>query len=154
MSRPRARVRGFSLLEVLLVVGLIAVTGVLAAGVMGGGFDRIALQSTAKQLAAQLRYTRAQAISTGVPQRFTLDPVARTWSAPNGRAGTIPPSLEVEFTGAREIQTRDDEGAVLFFADGAATGGRIRLDLRGAVWQIDVAWLTGEVRLARARGAP
>lgn len=154
MSHRIARVRGFSLLEVLLVVGLIAVTGVLAAAAMSGGFDRIALQSTSKTIAAQLRYTRAQAISTGEPQRFVIDPQARTWQAPNGRHGTIPEPLEVEFTGARELQSSDSEGAILFFADGAATGGRIRVLLRSAAWQIDVAWLTGEVRLARAGTPP
>nr|WP_231583325.1 GspH/FimT family pseudopilin [Luteimonas sp. FCS-9] len=144
------RQRGFSLLEGLLVVGLIAVTGVLAAAAMGGGFDRIALQSTAKELAAQLRYTRTQAIATGQPQRFVLDPQARTWQAPNGRRGEIPERLDVEFTGARELQASASEGAIVFFADGAATGGRIRVALRGAAWQVDVAWLTGEVRLGRS----
>lgn len=150
MSHRIARVRGFSLLEVLLVVGLIAVTGVLAAAAMSGGFDRIALQSTSKMIAAQLRYTRAQAISTGEPQRFVINPQARTWQAPNGRHGAIPEPLEVEFTGARELQSSDSEGAILFFADGAATGGRVRVLLRDAAWQVDVAWLTGEVRLSRA----
>ncbi|MGO3128405.1 MAG: type II secretion system protein XpsH [Luteimonas sp.] len=150
MSHRIARVRGFSLLEVLLVVGLIAVTGVLAAAAMSGGFDRIALQSTSKTIAAQLRYTRAQAISTGEPQRFVINPQARTWQAPNGRHGTIPEPLAVEFTGARELQSSDSEGAILFFADGAATGGRVRVLLRDAAWQVDVAWLTGEVRLSRA----
>ncbi len=150
MSHRIARVRGFSLLEVLLVVGLIAVTGVLAVAAMSGGFDRIALQSTSKTIAAQLRYTRAQAISTGAPQRFVIDPQARTWQAPNGRHGTIPEPLAVEFTGARELQSSDSEGAILFFADGAATGGRVRVLLRDAAWQVDVAWLTGEVRLSRA----
>jgi len=149
MSHRIARVRGFSLLEVLLVVSLIAVAGVLAAAAMGGGFDRIALQSTSKTIAAQLRYTRTQAIATGEPQRFVIEPQARTWRAPNGRSGTIPASLDVEFTGARELQTADSEGVIQFFADGAATGGRVRVLLRGAAWQIDVAWLTGEVRLSR-----
>ena len=137
------------MLEVLLVVGLIAAAGVLAAVAMGGGFERIALQSTAKTIAAQLRYTRAQAIATGEPQRFVLDPQARTWAAPNGRHGEIPESLDIEFTGARELQARDGEGVIAFFADGAATGGRVRVLLRDAAWQVDVAWLTGEVRISR-----
>lgn len=149
MSHRIARIRGFSLLEVLLVVGLVAVTGVLAAAAMSGGFDRVALQSTSKTIAAQLRYTRAHAISTGEPQRFVLNPQARSWQAPNGRHGSIPESLEVEFTGARELQASADEGVIVFFADGAATGGRVRVLLRDAAWQVDVAWLTGEVRLSR-----
>ncbi len=153
---PRlASSRGFSLLEVLLVVGLIGVTGVLAAAAMGGGFERIAFQSAARELAAQLRYTRAQAIATGEPQRFTLDPAARTWSAANGaRRGGIPASVEVAITSAREVQPDAREGAILFFADGAATGGRVEVSLRDAVWRIDVAWLTGEVRMTRGRPAP
>ncbi len=157
MRAGRRQVRrpgGFSLLEVLLVVGLIAVTGVLAAAAMSGGFDRIALQSTSKELAAQLRYTRAQAITAGAPQRFTINPDARTWQAPNGRHGTIPEQLDIVFTGAREVQPSAGEGAVVFFADGAATGGRIRIEYRTAAWQIDVAWLTGEVRLTRAAEPP
>ncbi|KPN21259.1 type II secretion system protein GspH [Xanthomonas sp. Mitacek01] len=149
MSSRFARVRGFSLLEMLLVVGLIAAAGMLAAAAMTGGFDRIALQSTAKTIAAQLRYTRAQAIATGEPQRFVLDPQARTWQAPNGRHGTIPDTLQIEFTGARELQASETGGVIQFFADGAATGGRVRVLLRDAAWQVDVAWLTGEVRLAR-----
>ena len=152
--RPVRRPRGFSLLEVLLVVGLIAVASVLAAAAISGGFDRLALPSTAKELAAQLRYTRTQAIASGAPQRFVIDPQARIWQAPNGRHGTIPDQLEIEFTGAREVQPSANEGAVQFFADGAATGGRIRIGYRTAAWQIDVAWLTGEVRLARAEAAP
>lgn len=151
--RP-TRSRGFSLLEILLVMGLVAVTGLLAAAAMSGGFERIALQSTARELAAQLRYTRAQAIITGEPQRFTLDPAARAWTAPNGRQGRIPDALEIEFTGARELQASAAEGAIVFFADGAATGGRLRVGLRDATWQIDVAWLTGEVRLARGTASP
>ena len=54
----------------------------------------------------------------------------------------------------KKTVNQDDTSAYhLFFADGAATGGRIRVLLRSAAWQIDVAWLTGEVRLARA-GVP
>ena len=61
---PRGAPRGFSLLELLLVMALIAATGLLAAGVLSGGFDRMALRSGAKEMAAQLR-ARAHAIATG-----------------------------------------------------------------------------------------
>ena len=90
------------------------------------------------------------AIATGQPQRFVIDPAARTWQAPDGHDGEIPEALQVRFTGAREAQPAEGEGAVMFFNDGAATGGRIQLSRDGAAWNIDVAWLTGEVTLARA----
>lgn len=144
------RARGFSLLETLLVVALLALGAALAAAAVSGGFRGMELRSTAKEMAANLRYTRARAISTGEPQRFTVDPAGHAWTAANGRDGEIPARLSVEFTGAREVQPSEGEGAVVFFPDGAATGGRIRLGLDDAAWDIDIAWLTGEVTLARA----
>ncbi|WP_456359914.1 type II secretion system protein XpsH [Xanthomonas translucens] len=141
--------RGVSLLEMLLVVGLIAIAAMLAASVLTGGIDGMRLRSSAKEIAAQLRYTRAQAIATGQPQRFLIDPQAHRWQAPNGRHGAIPPSLAIRFSGAREAQRREGEGAIQFFEDGAATGGRIELLTRKASWRIDVAWLTGEVKVGR-----
>jgi general secretion pathway protein H len=148
------RVRGVSLLEMLLVVALLAAVSLLAAGAMSGGFAGMQLRSNAKQIAAQLRYTRTQAISTGQPQRFTIDPGAHTWTAPGNRHGDIPEKLGIRFIGAREVQPRQGEGAIMFFADGASTGGRVQLNAKKAAWNIDVAWLTGEVKLRRAEVEP
>ena len=142
---------GFSLLEMILVVALIAIASLLAAAVLTGGLDGMRLRSDSKEIAAQLRYTRAQAIATGQPQRFVIDPRGRRWQAPNGKHGEISPSLSVGFTGAREAQPRTGDGGILFFADGASTGGRVQLRTRQAVSRIDVAWLTGEVTLSRVQ---
>ena len=141
--------RGVSLLEMLLVVALLAVVSVLAAAAMSGGFAGMQLRGEAKKITAQLRYTRTQAIATGQPQRFTIDPEARTWTAPGNRRGEIAGKLGIHFTGAREVQPRRGEGAIVFFPDGASTGGRVQLSARQAAMNIDVTWLTGEVRLRR-----
>lgn len=146
--------RGFTLLEIMLVLVLIGAAGLVAAAVMTGGVDRMRLQSSAKQIAAQLRYTRTQAIATGTPQRFTIDPHGHTWQAPNGKHGDIPAKLGVRFIGAREAQARAGEGGFLFFPDGASTGGRVQLTMGQAAWNIDVAWLTGDVTIHRGRAAP
>ena len=137
----------------LLVVALIAAASVLAAAAFTGGMDGTRLRGSAKEIAAQLRYTRTQALITGLPQRFVVDPQAHTWQAPDGRRGEIPADLGIVFTGARQAQPSRGEGAVVFFADGASTGGRVRLSLRRAAWNIDVAWLTGQVKLRRAEAA-
>lgn len=140
-----ARVRGVTLLEMLLVIALIAAAGVLAAGALSGGLDGLRLRSSGKQIAAQLRFTRTQALASGQPQRFALDPVARHWQAPSGHHGEIPAGLEIRFTGARQAQRHEREAAIVFFPDGAATGGRIELQAKQAIWRIDVSWITGEV---------
>src|SRR5918993_734382 len=98
------RASGFTLVEVLLVMMLVAALSVFAAAVVTGGFAGMRLRADAKEIAAQLRYTRAQAISTGRVQRFLIDPAAHTWLAPDDRKGGIGQKIGVTFTGAREVQ--------------------------------------------------
>ncbi len=147
--RGAARQRGLSLLEMLLVIALIGAIGVLTVAALNGGIAGMQLRTASKQVAAQLRYTRSQAIASGRSQKFTIDPGAHTWRAPNGRSGDIPKSVGIVFTGAREVQPRRGEGAIVFFPDGASTGGRVKLHAKQAAWNVDVAWLTGEVKLKR-----
>ncbi|KAF1708874.1 type II secretion system protein GspH [Pseudoxanthomonas kalamensis DSM 18571] len=145
----KRRARGFTLLEILLVLGLIAVAGTLAALAFSGGLQGMQLRSEARQVAAQLRHTRAQAIASGQPQRFVIDPMRHQWQAPGERSGRISASLAVGFYGAREAQPHAGAGGVLFFPDGASTGGRVRLQAGRSAIDIDIGWLTGEVKMAR-----
>ena len=88
-ATPRL-VRGVSLLEMLLVVAIIAVASLLATAALSGGFDGLRLRSSAKEIAANLRYTRAQAIATGQPQRFVIDPRAHAWQGAERTQGRDP----------------------------------------------------------------
>jgi general secretion pathway protein H len=154
-GRPTSR--GFTLLEIVLVMAIIALATVLAAAAMTGGFKGMQLKASAKEIASNLRYTRTQAIATGQPQRFVIDPVKHAWQAPNAHHGAIPDKLGIEFTGAREAQVNgapSSQGAIEFLPDGAATGGRIRLTAGTAAWDIDVAWLTGQVKLRQGSAKP
>lgn len=146
MRRPA---RGFTLLEIVLVLAIIAFASLLAAAALGGGIEGLRLRSAAREVAAQLRFTRAHAIATGEPQRFVIDPGAHAWTAPKQRHGELPRKLAIAFTGAREAQPAPGQGAIVFFPDGASTGGRMRMALGDAAWQVDVAWLTGQVKVAR-----
>jgi general secretion pathway protein H len=135
----------------LLVLAIIAIAMLLGAGVLGRGMDGLRLRSAANGIAAQLRFTRAQALATGEPQRFTIDPAAHAWQAPKDRHGDVPARAAIVFTGAREAQPAEGQGAIVFFPDGASTGGRVRLQQGAAAWQVDVAWLTGQVAVSRTR---
>jgi general secretion pathway protein H len=148
-SARRRHAAGMSLLELVLVVALVAVAGLLVAAVYGGALDGVRLRGSAKEIAAQLRHTRAQAIAGGRAQRFEIDPVARRWQAPRGRSGRVPESVDVQFTGARELQPAAGRGAIVFFEDGGSSGGRVQLRSGAATWRIEVSWLTGEVTLSR-----
>ena len=144
---------GFSLLEMMLVLVLLAAATLLAMGAFGGGLRGMQLRSAAKDLAAQMRFARAVAISSGQAQDVVVDPQARRWQGAKGRSGDLPDGGEIVFTGAREVQPEGGKGAVRFFPDGAATGGRVRLLANGSGWDVDVGWLTGEVRVSRVQAA-
>lgn len=149
----RLRQRGFTLLEMLMVTVLIAGIGLLAAATMTGGTDRMKLNATAKEIASELRHARAKALATGTPQHFVIDPREHRWQSDADRSGTIPEALGVSFTGAREMQPAAGVGAIVFFGDGASTGGRVQLRHGSAMWTIGVTWLTGEVTLRRGEAA-
>lgn len=151
--RRRLRAGGFTLVEMVVVIALIAVITLIVYGAMSGGLDGLKLRGTAKALANELRFARAQAIATGTVQRFAIVPDARTWTGAKDHHGQLPKTYSVKFLGVRQVQTRQGEGTILFFEDGASTGGRIQLKVRNAAWNVDVAWLTGEVSVHRAERA-
>lgn len=156
-SRPCAgatRHSGFTLIEVLVVIALIALIGTMTAVAMSGGLQGMRLRSAAKEIATQLRFTRAQAIASGQPQRLVINPSGHLYAAPGRRNGRIPQELGIAFYGARQASAQAGEGAIVFYPDGASTGGRIELSAGQAVRRISVAWLTGEVRLETPGPAP
>lgn len=148
------RQQGFTLIELIVVVVLIAAATATAAMVMSSALPGQQLRNASRELAAQLRYTRAQAIVTGTSQVFSIDARTREWAAPNRRHGQLPKAIRIVATGAAIEQTRPDVATIRFFPEGAATGGRIVLARSSAAWQVDVQWLTGEVTVKRGEPTP
>ncbi len=150
--RPARRAqRGFTLIEIVIVLTLIAAISAVLMATIGGGMDGLRMRTAAKEIASELRHARAQAMAKGEVQKFVINPAERRWTSAENRSGELPKKIAVAFIGARELQPRRGEGAIVFFEDGASSGGRIQLRQERAAWNIDVAWLTGEVSLHRAR---
>src|SRR5205085_6145291 len=106
---------------------LAAASFAFAAGAMGRRLPGQQLKIAAKEVAAQLRYTRAQAIATGKSQLFTFDANTHEWQAGVRHHGKLPKGIKVVATGARNESQRPGVAAVRFFPEGAATGGRLVL---------------------------
>ena len=146
--------RGFSLVELIVVMVLIAVLAGIGAAAISSGLPGQQLRGAAREMAVELRFARAQAIATGREQTFEINVADKRWISAGKREGTLPDDIEIVATTAREEQPERETAVIRFFPDGASTGGRVVLKHGDAAWRIDVGWLTGEVTLTRGEGRP
>ncbi|WP_426119033.1 GspH/FimT family pseudopilin [Pseudomonas sp. DSP3-2-2] len=137
----RLSVTGFTLLELLMVIVLMAVAlGVLGVG-LGRGMDAAHDRQALREMVAALRQTRTQAVLSGAPvqMRFNLD--ERSFQAPGQARRQWPANLAVQLTTGAELGQ-----AIAFFPDGSSSGGHLLVERAGQHWRIDVGWLNGSVR--------
>lgn len=138
--------RGFTLLEILLVLFLMGLAYGLAAPMIGSGAVTLELKSATRQLAAGLRKARGIAIAQREDAVLTVDVEERRFAL-SGDSKIYPLSKDIEinlFT-AQSEQVAEKVGNIRFFPDGTSTGGRITLTAKGSAFSVDVDWLTGKV---------
>lgn len=141
---PRAEPRGFTLIEMLAVIVLIAIA-VSVTAVSLQGRSRGGLQAAAEQLAAGLRDTRVRAMATGKPQWFTVDLGTHTFAAPGRSPRELPRAATVRVTSAAEAAAPHGIARIGYFPDGSSSGGNIVLSEQKRSQRVDVDWLTGAV---------
>jgi len=144
MTLTRA-VRGFTLVEILAVVALIALAMTLVAVTIGDGLAGARVKSASRDLVAALRYTRGQAIVKRESQALSIDVDGRRYRAPGRKWVELPRNMEMALETARSEMESESIGRIRFFPDGASTRGNVELSLGEAVWRIEINWLTGEV---------
>jgi general secretion pathway protein H len=146
----RSRQAGFTLVELLAVLVLLAIAAGIAAAHLGGRHGGEALQATAHQLASRCRAARAAAIRQASERTVSIDIAGRLVTAGHGIpplqiADTIAVASE---TSAAEQRARGVAG-IRFFPNGASTGGTVRLQTGRQAYEVRVSWLTGRVVVER-----
>jgi general secretion pathway protein H len=137
--------RGFTLLELLVVVTILAFASALV-GVNFGG-DRASLESIARTLVTDLRYVRSKAMVGNADTALVVDLDAGAYYSRAARIERpLPASVTVELT----VDVRDTDGKrgrILFYPDGSSSGGEVRLSRNGRALEITTAWLNGYVTI-------
>jgi general secretion pathway protein H len=148
-SKALRSARGFTLVELLVVLVIASLALGLVATSISRNISGAEMRTAARKVAASLRYTRTQAILSKSEQVFLVDIENRTYQAGSGEAKELPEGMNVELNTARSELTSETVGGIRFYPDGGSTGGNVRLEANGRVYQVNVAWLTGEATVQR-----
>ena len=140
--------RGYTLIEVVVVLAMLAVAAVVVAPAVGRTADGVKARAEVAGVAAFLRFAHEQAVTRQQPYEVTVDPEIRTlWLrrvSPES-IGTVQASrhlstllqIEVEPASARRV---------LFLPQGTSSGGRVRIVAPGPrEYLITIDALTGRV---------
>lgn len=145
------RTRGFTLFEMLAVILLIGIAAAAVSIPVTQGLASARVNAASGELAAALRFTRAQSIVKGESLALEVDTSAATYRAP-GKADThLPKDMRLSITSARDDQANATTGRIRFFPDGSSTGGRITLKRGQREWHVNVGWLTGAIQVVDNR---
>lgn len=141
------RVRGFTLVELLVVFAILA----LLMGLAPIAFDRMRdaanYRDALRGVMTEMRAARQQALISRTETRFVVSLAQRSYRIEGGRPHAIPEPLQMRVTMAG-IEVNDQEAGIRFFPGGGATGGSVDI-LRpsGDGARLRVDWLSGRVSL-------
>jgi general secretion pathway protein H len=139
---------GFTLMELLVVLGILA----LGVALVAPSLNRARLGPTAKraayELAASLRSARAAARATNAEHSLTVDLWQRRYWAEGVTAPRqLPSGLAIDLAVPESERLGTGAARVRFFPDGSASGAGIVLNDGRSSASVSVDWLTGDVRI-------
>jgi len=139
---------GFTLLEVVCVVALVAILAAIVVPALPRGTSRARLESFAIEAAAMLKADRDAAIRNRVQVATEIDaPLRLVRSGATGRVIRMPADVRFDALLAARCNNRPAGPTIRFFASGMSCGGTIALTRLGVGYQVRVNWLTGGVEV-------
>jgi general secretion pathway protein H len=147
-SDAPSRAGGVTLLELLVVMALMGLIAAMAVPLFGSGVSSTELKSSARQVAAGLRFARSEAVATRSETRMWLDLEKRAFRVDHdARQHNLPAGLEIKLFTAQNDIADEKVGSIRFYPDGGSNGGRVTLAAGERKFEIDVDWLTGRVAI-------
>lgn len=141
--------RGFTLIELMLVILLIAASYVLVPRYLFSGVSGADLKASSRDIAAGLRLARAEAVNTRRDTALTLDLEKRSFAVTGRDVRQLPEALELKLVTAQSEVVNEKVASIRFFADGSSTGGRVTVASGQRKYEVEVDWLTGKVSIVQ-----
>jgi general secretion pathway protein H len=142
---------GFTLLEIVCVLAIIAILAAIILPAMPRGTSRSSLEAYAIEVATLLRADRDAAIWHRQGVATKIDALTRSVrSGVTGRVLRMPDDVRFEAVLAARCNQRAAGTTIDFFGSGMSCGGTIRLTRQQVGYDIRVNWLTGGVEVVPA----
>ena len=136
--------RGFTLLEIILVVALAAVTFTLVPRLFGSGVSGAEIKSNVRTVAAAMKLARDAAINTRRDAFVTVNVESRELTASfDNKVHQLNNQLTLKLFTSQADQINEATASFRFYPDGSSNGGRITIIANEREFAIDVDWLTG-----------
>ncbi len=142
------RERGFTLVEVIVVLAIGVLIYAMVLGVPFAKASAADLKAAARSLASGLRQAQSIAMATRRDALLTVDMETREFIATGEQqVHSIPKTIDLKLYTAQSEVTSQQRGSIRFYPDGSSTGGRITVSTGERKYLVDVDWLTGRVAI-------
>lgn len=141
--------QGFTLLELLVALAILAFALTLLPPFLSAGRSASELREATRNIVNGLRETRSKAIAGNRELVFTLNVEERSYRVGEaGSAQALAGTINLELLTAQSEISGGGGGDIRFYPDGGSSGGEITVSRDGNTHLVTVDWLTGAVRLA------
>ncbi|MGA7658081.1 MAG: prepilin-type N-terminal cleavage/methylation domain-containing protein [Methylocella sp.] len=142
---------GFTLLETICVLAVIAMLAAIVLPAIPRATSRTALEAYALKTAALLKSDRNAAVRNGSTVQTELSQLSGTIrSGASGRVVQLPADVTFNAILANQCGGHAIGAAIEFLPSGMSCGGTIFLSRPGAGFEIRITWLTGGVEVVPA----
>ncbi|MGC9196728.1 MAG: GspH/FimT family pseudopilin [Syntrophobacteraceae bacterium] len=148
LLRPRG-VRGFTLLELLVVMIIISVVLAITIPMLGSNWKRMQDGDFLQKFTQALQRSRTYAMNSGVPVTFRLNGTSRVYGSTNPPQNPIPLNVEIR---ANDLEQDPDTGdfIITFYPDGSLVGDDVELIFDNVrIYEVHINALFGTVKVDR-----
>ncbi len=137
--------RGFSLLELLVVLLLLSSISLIVLPAIDRGLSEREVRRSVLELAAVARSLRSRAVYDGTLERLILNPSENSYEALRGKKVLLSSNIRISGINGGE-PVGEDLRQFLFFPNGSTVGGEIGFSgQRGSAYIIRILPLSGRV---------
>ncbi len=143
-----ANSRGFTLMEIVLVLIILGLTASLVIPRVGGGWKRMEDREFLQEFTQVLRSSRLYAMNSNQVVAFRLNGEERAYGKSRPPSNSIPQNVDI-FADGLDRDPESGDFMILFYPDGSMTGTDLEIVFDGErIFRIHIHPLFGTVEVA------